>query len=138
MNKYFWLIPILPLVGAAFNGVLGKRAGKSAVTFFGLGTVLGSLILALAAFFAMKGLPDHRLVLNYGEWMATGTLSVPFGLVIDPLSGTMMLVVTGIGFLIHVYSVGYMHDDEGYGRFFSYLNLFVFFMLTLVLGSSLP
>jgi NADH-quinone oxidoreductase subunit L len=85
----------------------------------------------------MKGLPDHRLVLNYGEWMATGALSVPFGLVVDPLSGTMMLVVTSIGFLIHLYSVGYMHDEDGYARYFSYLNLFVFFMLTLVLGSTL-
>ena len=137
MNTYYWLIPILPLLGAAFNGLLGKRAGKGAVTVVGLGTVLGSLLLAVSAFFAMKGMPDHRLVLNYGEWMATGSLSVPFGMVIDPLSGTMMLVVTGIGFLIHLYSVGYMRGDEGYARFFSYLNLFVFFMLTLVLGSSL-
>jgi NADH-quinone oxidoreductase subunit L len=138
MNKYYWLIPILPLLGAAFNGLLGKRAGKGVVTVAGLGVVLGSLLLAVSAFLAMKALPDHRLVLNYGEWMLTGSLSVPFGLVIDPLSGTMMLVVTGIGFLIHLYSVGYMHAEEGYARFFSYLNLFVFFMLTLVLGSSLP
>ena len=137
MNKYFWLIPILPLMGAAFNGLLGKRVGKGVVTFVALGTVLGSLILGLMAFLAMKGMPDHRLILNYGDWMATGSLSVPFGLAIDPLSGTMMLVITGIGFLIHLYSVGYMHDDEGYYRFFAYLNLFVFFMLTLVLGSSL-
>jgi NADH-quinone oxidoreductase subunit L len=137
MNKYYWLIPILPLLGFLFNGLLGKRAGKSVTTFVATGTVLGSLLLAISAFFAMKGLPDHRLVLNYGEWMATGSLNVPFGLVIDTLSGTMMLVVTGIGFLIHVYSVGYMHAEEGYARYFSYLNLFVFFMLTLVLGSSL-
>jgi NADH-quinone oxidoreductase subunit L len=137
MNKYYWLIPILPLLGSLFNGLLGKRAGKGAVTVVGLGVVLGSLLLAFSAFLAMKAMPDHRLVLNYGEWMATGSLSVPFGMVVDPLSGTMMLVVTGIGFLIHIYSVGYMHEDEGYARFFSYLNLFVFFMLTLVLGSSL-
>ncbi|MCX6547461.1 MAG: NADH-quinone oxidoreductase subunit L [Geothrix sp.] len=137
MNKYYWLIPILPLMGAAFNGLLGKRAGKSATTFVGLGVIFGSLLLGISAFLAMKATADHRLVLNYGEWMATGSLSVPFGLVIDPLSGTMMLVITGIGFLIHLYSVGYMHEDEGYSRFFSYLNLFVFFMLTLVLGSSL-
>ncbi|HEY3270302.1 MAG TPA: NADH-quinone oxidoreductase subunit L [Geothrix sp.] len=138
MNKYYWLIPILPLLGAAFNGLLGKRAGKSVVTVAGLGVVLGSLVLAASAFLAMKALPDHRLVLNYGEWMVTGSMAVPFGMVIDPLSGTMMLVVTGVGFLIHLYSVGYMHAEEGYARFFSYLNLFVFFMLTLVLGSSLP
>ena len=133
MNKYYWLIPILPLLGCLFNGLLGKRAGKSITTFVALGVVFGSLLLAISAFFAMKGLPDHRLVLNYGEWMATGALSVPFGLVVDPLSGTMMLVVTSIGFLIHLYSVGYMHDEDGYARYFSYLNLFVFFMLTLVL-----
>ncbi len=137
MNKYYWLIPILPLLGCLFNGLLGKRAGKSLTTFVALGVVLGSLLLALSAFFTMKGLPDHRLVLAYGEWMGTGSLSVPFGLVVDPLSGTMMLVVTGIGFLIHLYSVGYMHDEEGYARYFSFLNLFVFFMLTLVLGSTL-
>jgi NADH-quinone oxidoreductase subunit L len=137
MNKYYWLIPILPLLGCLFNGLLGKRAGKSITTFVALGVVFGSLLLAISAFFAMKGLPDHRLVLNYGEWMATGALSVPFGLVVDPLSGTMMLVVTSIGFLIHLYSVGYMHDEDGYARYFSYLNLFVFFMLTLVLGSTL-
>src|ERR1035438_2445349 len=98
MNCAYWLIPILPLLGSAFNGLLGKRAGKGAVTFVGLGVVFGSLLLALSAFFAMKGMPDHRLVLNYGEWMGTGTLSVPFGLAVDPLSGTMMLVITGIGF----------------------------------------
>jgi NADH-quinone oxidoreductase subunit L len=137
MNKYYWLIPILPLLGSAFNGLLGKRTGKGAVTFVGVGVVVGSLLLALSAFFTMKALPDHRLVLNCGEWMGTGSLSVPFGLVVDTLSGTMMLVVTGIGALIHLYSVGYMHEDEGYARFFSYMNLFVFFMLTLVLGSSL-
>ncbi|WP_257306713.1 NADH-quinone oxidoreductase subunit L [Geothrix campi] len=138
MNKCYWLIPILPLLGAAFNGLLGKRAGKSVVTVVGVGLVFASLLLAFSAFFAMKALPDHRLVLNYGEWMVTGSMAVPFGMVIDPLSGTMMLVVTGIGFLIHLYSVGYMHAEEGYARFFSYMNLFVFFMLTLVLGSSLP
>ena len=137
MIKYYWLIPILPLIGFLFNGLLGKRVGKGATTFVALGVVLGSLLLALSAFFAMKGMPDHRLVLNYGEWMATGSLSVPFGMVVDPLSGTMMLVVTGIGFLIHLYSVGYMREDDGYARYFTYLNLFVFFMLILVLGSSL-
>src|SRR5512133_1675903 len=134
MNKYYWLIPILPLLGAAFNGLLGKRP----VTIAGVGVVFASLLLAASAFFAMKAMPDHRLVLNYGEWMVTGSMAVPFGLVIDPLSGTMMLVVTGIGCLIHLYSVGYMHAEECYARFFSYMNLFVFFMLTLVLGSSLP
>ncbi len=133
-----WLIPVLPLLGSAFNGLLGKRAGKGVVSAVGVGTVAIAFVLALIAFFAMQGKADHRLDVTYFEWMATGGLSVPFGLVVDPLSGTMMLVITGIGALIHLYSVGYMHEDEGYARFFCYLNLFVFFMLMLVMGSSLP
>ncbi len=136
--KSAWLIPILPLLGAAFNGLVGKKAGKRAVTVVAVGSVVASFIVAVMAFFAMKAAPGHRLDLVYGTWMATGSLSVPFGLTIDPLSGTMMLVVAGIGALIHLYSVGYMAEEEGYARYFAYLNLFVFFMLTLVLGSSLP
>ncbi len=133
-----WLIPILPLLGSVFNGLFGRRAGKRVVSAVAVGTVAASFLVALAAFFAMKAAPGHRLELVYGTWMSAGTLSVPFGLTFDPLSGTMMLVVTGIGALIHLYSVGYMWEDEGYARYFCYLNLFVFFMLTLVLGSSLP
>ena len=138
MQNSAWLIPILPLLGAAFNGLLGKKVGKTAVSIVGVGTVVLSFLFAVSAFFAMQAAPGHRLDLVYGTWMATGSLNVPFGLTLDPLSGTMMLVVTGISALIHLYSVGYMHDEEGYARYFCYLNLFVFFMLTLVLGSSLP
>ncbi len=138
MQKIAWLIPILPLMGAAFNGLLGKRAGKKAVSAVGVGTVAASFLFALFVFFAMKETPGHRLDFTYGTWMATGSLTIPFGLTFDPLSGTMMLVVTGISALIHLYSVGYMAEDEGYSRYFCYLNLFVFFMLTLVLGNSLP
>ena len=138
MQKIAWLIPILPLIGAAFNGLIGKKAGKTAVSVVGVGTVVASFLIALWVFFAMKDAPGQRLDLVYGTWMATGSLTVPFGLTIDPLSGTMMLVVTGISALIHLYSVGYMAEEEGYARYFCYLNLFVFFMLTLVLGNSLP
>ncbi|MBL0211391.1 MAG: NADH-quinone oxidoreductase subunit L [Holophagaceae bacterium] len=138
MQKIAWLIPILPLLGSAFNGLIGKKAGKKAVSIVGVGTVAASFLFALWVFFAMKAAPGQRLELVYGTWMATGSLTVPFGLTIDPLSGTMMLVVTGISALIHLYSVGYMADEEGYARYFCYLNLFVFFMLTLVLGNSLP
>jgi NADH-quinone oxidoreductase subunit L len=109
-----------------------------------VGVVFATFGIAVAAFLAMKAAPSQRLDLLYGTWMAVGTagtpgsLSVPFGLTIDALSGTMMLVVSGIGALIHLYSVGYMWEEEGFARYFSYLNLFVFFMLTLVLGSNLP
>ncbi|MBI4913819.1 MAG: NADH-quinone oxidoreductase subunit L [Acidobacteria bacterium] len=142
--KLAWLIPILPLLGCAFSGLLGRRLGKLATAVVSVGVVFAAFLVALATFFAMKAAPGQRLDLLYGTWMAVGTpgtpgaLSVPFGLVVDPLSGTMMLVVTGIGALIHLYSVGYMWEEEGFARYFSYLNLFVFFMLTLVLGSSLP
>jgi len=144
MQKFYWLIPILPLLGFAFCGLLGRRSGKVLTSLVGVGVLFASFLLALSAFLAMKAAPGQRLDFFYGDWMVVGSpgtagaLSVPFGLTIDSLSGTMMLVVTGIGALIHLYSVGYMWKEEGYARYFSYLNLFVFFMLTLVLGSSLP
>ena len=138
MQRTAWLIPILPLLGSAFHGILGRRAGKKLVTAVALGTVAASFLLAVAAFFAAKAAPEGRLDYVYGDWMAVGGLKVPFGLVFDPLSTVMALVVSGIGALIHLYSVGYMWEEEGYARYFCYLNLFVFFMLVLVTGSSLP
>jgi len=133
-----WLIPVLPLLGFLFNLLLGKRLGKGAVTAVGVGSIALAFVLACVLFVAMLHAPGHRLELNYGEWMSAGAFSVPLGFVVDPLSGIMMLVITGIGFLIHLYSVGYMGQDDGYGRYFAYMNLFVFFMLMLVMGSSLP
>jgi NADH-quinone oxidoreductase subunit L len=138
MEKVAWLIPVLPLLGAAFHGLLGRRLGKGAVTTVALLATAGSLVLSLFAFQAVLGAPGRRLDYEYVQWMAAGDLRVPFGLVFDSLSAAMALVVTGIGFLIHLYSVGYMAEEPGYARYFCYLNLFVFFMLTLVLGSSLP
>ena len=138
MPNLFWLIPLLPLFGSALNGIFGKRYGKAVTTSVALGTVLGSLILTFIAYTHMQTAPGHRLELYAGTWINAGSLNIPFGLVFDPLSSLMSLVVTGISFLIHLYSVGYMGKEEGYARYFSYLNLFVFFMLMLVLGSSLP
>ena len=138
MQKVAWLIPILPLLGAAFHGLLGRRLGKGAVTAVALACLIVPLILAGFAFSAVLDAPGRRLDLPYFEWMAAGPMHVPFGLVFDSLSSVMALVVTGIGTLIHLYSVGYMWEEEGYARYFCYLNLFVFFMLLLVLGSSLP
>jgi NADH-quinone oxidoreductase subunit L len=138
MFKLLWLIPILPLLGAAFNGLLGRQAGKALVSVVAVGTVTAAFALSLWAFLTMTAAPGQRLEAVYGSWMAVDALNVPFGLVLDHLSGLMALVITGIGALIHLYSVGYMASEEGYARYFAYLNLFVFFMLTLVLGSSLP
>jgi NADH-quinone oxidoreductase subunit L len=134
---YAWLIPVLPLFGFLFNLLFGKKAGKGAVSMVALGTVTVSFVLAVSAFLHMRVAPGQRLELHFFDWIQTGALSVPFGFVIDTLSGTMMLVITFVGALIHLYSIGYMHEEEGYYRYFAYLNLFVFFMLLLVLGDSL-
>ncbi|MDP2876690.1 MAG: NADH-quinone oxidoreductase subunit L [Holophaga sp.] len=138
MQKLFWLIPIFPLLGSAIIGLFGKKAGKTTVSAIAVGSVTLSFLLALIAMFAMKAAPGSRIELTYFDWMAVGNLRVPMGLVFDPLSCVMALMVSGISALIHLYSVGYMWEDEGFARYFAYLNLFVFFMLTLVLGSSLP
>ena len=131
---YLPLIPIAPFVGFLLNGLLGRRLPKAVVTATALIAPLVSFILVLhAAFLVWSG----SLVLpvieqNAPSWISVGSLHVDFRSVLDPLSLVMLLIVTGVGFLIHVYSVGYMEHDEGYWRFFAYLNLFLFFMTVLV------
>ena len=131
-----WLIPILPLCGAALMWLLGRRLPNSAVSLICPGTVLGSLVLSIGAVAQLAGLPEksHQVVLY--TWLPL--LKADMGFLLDPLSAVMILVVTGIGFLIHVYSIGYMGHEGGYYRFFGYLNLFVFFMLMLVLANNYP
>ena len=130
-----WLIPILPLAGAAINGVFGKKSSRTAVTTIGLvfpGAALAwALLVALR--FSSVNLPYQEYI---AHWIRSGSFSADFALYLDQLSLVMLLVVTGVGFLIHIYSVGYMWDDPSYYRFFSYLNLFMFFMLTLVLANN--
>ncbi len=137
------LIPLLPFIGFLLNGLLGRRLPKLLVSLIALAAPLASFVLvARAALLAWNGstpLPVTESV-AYGhhalDWISVGTLHVDFSLVLDQLSLVMLLVVTGVGFLIHLYSVGYMHDDPGYARYFSYLNLFLFFMTTLVLAGN--
>jgi NADH-quinone oxidoreductase subunit L len=145
-----WLIPILPGLGAAINGLVGIRwFSRRTSGLLACAAMAGALGVSLYALWQMLGLPpearDH--VVNLGHWippipLATahgiGAFEVPWAFRLDPLSGMMILVVTGIGLLIHIYSTAYMHDEPrgGYARFFCYLNLFCFFMLVLVLGSS--
>lgn len=138
MQNYLWLIPFFPLLGFAINGLLGPRLGEKGVGFVGAGVVLASFIAGLFAFFDLLSLaPESRLFTqSLYQWMAAGSFSVDIGLRLDALSITMVLVVTGVGFLIHVYSVGYMHGDRGFARFFAFLNLFTFAMLLLVMGSN--
>ncbi|HEY3703635.1 MAG TPA: NADH-quinone oxidoreductase subunit L [Terracidiphilus sp.] len=134
-----WLIPILPFAGFLLNGVFGARLPKPIVTAIALLAPLGSFIAVLGnargMFGAMPALNiPHTEIL--GSWINSGNLHIDITLVLDQLSLIMLLVITGVGFLIHFYSVGYMHDDTGYWRYFSYLNLFLFFMTTLVLAGN--
>src|SRR5438552_3771889 len=136
--NFLWLIPVLPLIGAAINGVFGRRLSKNVIGFIAAGSVGVSFVISLRAFMAMLDLPQAELpvVRNYFTWIQAGQFHAQFGFMLDHLSGLMILIVTGVGFLIHVYSAGYMSHDEGFYRYFSYLNLFVFFMLTLVLANN--
>jgi NADH-quinone oxidoreductase subunit L len=130
-----WLIPILPLAGAAINGFLGKKASRQGVTTVALlfSGAAFAWALSVAARFSSLSLPHEEF---FAFWIRSGSFRADFAFYLDQLSLVMLLVVTGVGFLIHVYSIGYMWDDPSYYRFFSYLNLFMFFMLTLVLANN--
>jgi NADH-quinone oxidoreductase subunit L len=138
-----WAIILFPLTGALVNGLVGRRIGKGNIAFVALSAMVGSLAVAAIAFgWALAGRTLHYQGPTWIEVPGSAgrtILSVSWSLLVDRLSGTMLLVVTGVGTLIHLYSVGYMshEDDAGYARFFTYLNLFVAAMLTLVLGDSL-
>ena len=146
MLKLIWLIPILPLFGVAINGLFGNRLGRRAVGLIGCGVVLAALVVSAGAVLELSQLPEDARYFetSLGTWIPMGpiggagtTTVIPWGFALDPLSAIMILVVTGVGFLIHVYSVGYMEHEAGFARFFVYLNLFMSMMLTLVLGSNL-
>jgi NADH-quinone oxidoreductase subunit L len=148
--RYIWLIPLLPGIGAAINGIAGIRwFSRQAAGAVACGTMTASLGLALVAFFQLLGLPPDQRAYDVvvAEWIpripletrnGIGVFEAPWGFRLDPLSGMMILIVTGIGTLIHVYSTAYMADEPrgGVARFFCYLNLFCFFMLMLVLGNN--
>jgi NADH-quinone oxidoreductase subunit L len=131
-----WLIPVVPLLGATINGVLGKRLPKNIITAVGVGTVAVSFIIALREFLSMLGASALPINRDYFTWIQAGRFQAQVGFMLDHLSGLMILIVTGVGLLIHIYSAGYMAHEEGYYRYFAYLNLFVFFMLTLVLANN--
>jgi NADH-quinone oxidoreductase subunit L len=134
-NPYLWIVPILPLAGAAINGFFGRKASRRAITSVALvfcGAAF-AMALFLAAGFSSASAPYYY---DLAHWLRSGSFQVDFSFYLDQLSLVMLLVVTGVGFLIHIYSVGYMWDDDGYYRFMAYLNLFMFFMLTLVLAKN--
>ncbi|MEJ2672616.1 MAG: NADH-quinone oxidoreductase subunit L [Deltaproteobacteria bacterium] len=138
MMDYVWLIPFLPFVGFLINGLVGKSLPKKVVGTIGSATVGLSFLLTVVIFLEFLKLPaDARSVEKVVyTWIASGPFQVSVAYLIDPLSLVMMLVVSGVSALIHVYSIGYMYDDEGFYRYFSFLNLFVFAMLTLVSANN--
>jgi NADH-quinone oxidoreductase subunit L len=131
-----WLVPLIPLLGFLINGLGRNTLSKNLIGFIGSSVIFISFILSVAIFFALSGDANKSHEIFLFDWISAGQLHIPLSFLVDPLSSLMLLIITGVGFLIHVYSAGYMHDDDGFGKFFSYLNLFIFFMLLLVLGSN--
>ena len=141
MSHWVWLTIALPLAGFLVNGALALRRpdAKNLVSAVGVGVLVGAFAVAAGIFIELWLSPPHGpIIVNLWRWLPAGTLQLDFALQVDQLSAVMLLVVTGVGSLIHLFSVGYMKADPGYARYFSYLNLFIVFMLVLVLGSSFP
>lgn len=137
MNNLAILIPVFPFVGFLILGLFGKNFSKTSAAVIASGAVLSSFILAIILFInQLENGAAAAVPVKVFDWINSGSLNISFSFLIDPLSSIFLLVITGIGFLIHLYSAGYMHDDEGHNKFFSYLNLFIFFMLLLVMGSN--
>ncbi|HME43947.1 MAG TPA: NADH-quinone oxidoreductase subunit L [Syntrophorhabdales bacterium] len=139
MVDYIWLIPAFPAVGFLINGFLGKKLPKAVVSWVACLALFASFVVSVTILFQFFQLPPEERIFERDifNWITAGEFNATVGFRIDPLSIIMCLVVTGVGFLIHVYSVGYMHDDEGYPRYFTYLNLFVFMMLILVTANNI-
>lgn len=136
MIQLVYLVPLLPLIGFLIIGFFGESLSKGAVGTIGSGVVLAAFAISLGIFLELTSQTQKSVTIDLFTWISAGSLSIPFSFLIDPLSSLFLLIITGIGFLIHLYSTGYMSHDEGFSRFFAYLNLFIFFMLLLVLGSN--
>jgi NADH-quinone oxidoreductase subunit L len=135
-----WLIPLLPLAGFLLNGLFGRRLPKGAINAIAAGSVLLSFLWVLKTLSALGafsgGLTGPAYTEHYYTWIQSGSLNISVDFAVDRLTAVWLMIVTGIGFLIHVYAIGYMAHEGGYYRFFAYLNLFMFFMLVLVLGAN--
>jgi len=131
-----WLVPILPLLGFLINGLGRNKLSKSSAGIIGSAVVLGAFIISLLTFFQVK--QGHTALVHYFDFIRVASLKVSFSFQIDALSSLFLLIITGVGFLIHVYSTAYMHEEEGkdFAKYFAYLNLFVFSMLLLVMGGN--
>jgi NADH-quinone oxidoreductase subunit L len=141
MVSLVWLTVALPLLGFLVNGGLSLRrpGAKNAVSAVGVGVLVGAFVVAAGVFLELLRHPPHApAIVSLWRWLPVGPLQIDMAFQVDQLSAVMLLIVTGVGSLIHLFSVGYMREDPGYARYFAYLNLFVVFMLVLVLGSSFP
>jgi NADH-quinone oxidoreductase subunit L len=138
MLDYVWLVPLFPAIGFIINGLMGKRIDRRLVGWIGCSAIGLSFFVSLLLLFDLLKLPalSRHHEVEVFEWVVSGTFRTVVGYQVDPLSILMALVVSGVSFFIHIYSVGYMHDDAGYSRYFTYLNLFVFMMLNLVLANN--
>jgi NADH-quinone oxidoreductase subunit L len=136
MSLNLWVIPLLPLLGAAINGLLGKKFSNKVVSAIALTSTAASFAWAATSAWRLYASGTLSYSESHGYWLRFSDFAVEYGFLLDHLSLVMMLVVTGVGFLIHIYATGYMAHEGGYYRFFSYLNLFMFFMLTLVLANN--
>src|ERR1700681_5119636 len=130
-----WLIPIFPLLGFLANGLFGRRIPKALINTFAIGSVALSFAWVVKTLLGLSPI-ETKYVEHYFTWIQSGMLNIGVDFAVDRLTAVMLMVVTGVGFLIHVYAVGYMAHEGGYYRFFAYLNLFMFFMLVLVLGAN--
>lgn len=132
------IILLLPLIGFLCNGLIGQRLSKSTIGLIGNAVVAIPFLITLWLFISSTSSHFQPIIINYFTWIESGSLKINFSFLIDRLSLSMMMIITGVGTLIHTYSIGYMKTDERYHHFFSYLNLFIFFMLILVTGSNYP
>lgn len=139
ITNYIYLAVIFPLVGFLINGLLGyKIKSERTIGWIGSGVVGIAFLISVLSFFELLGLPaeERKIIVPLFKWIAVEGLDLSFSYLVDPLSLVMSLVVTGVGFLIHIYSIGYMHGDKGFWRFFAYLNLFIFMMMNLILADN--
>lgn len=139
MRDLIYLTVLLPLIGFLINGIFGSKIkNEKLIGIIGSSVVGTSFLISLGAFFETLALPidQRQIIVRLFSWLAVGNLDVSFAYQVDQLSLVMALVVTGVGFLIHVYSIGYMHGDKGFWRFFAYLNLFIFAMMNLILADN--
>jgi NADH-quinone oxidoreductase subunit L len=135
MEQLVWLVPFFPLLGFAIIGLFNRSLSKSLTGILASGAVIASFGVSLAIFLSQLSNPNPVTV-HLFDWINAGGFSAPMAFLVDPLSSLFLMIITGVGSLIHIYSAGYMHDDDGIRRFFAYLNLFIFFMLLLVLGNN--